>query len=92
VSTHHKIQEGIISPLDAFERMCIEMIQIEAVANAASAAMDECEPPPSSEPRRSFHRAHALIGSTAEKAAAATELAEALKASVHAYLEAKRNG
>jgi hypothetical protein len=44
---------------------------LEAVANAANAAnaaMDECVPPSTS--RRSFDRAHALIDSTAKKAAA----------------------
>jgi hypothetical protein len=86
MSTHHDTPEGI-SPLDAFERMCIEIIQLEAVANAANAAIDECPPP--RESRRCFDRAHALISSTAEKAAAAVVLVEGLKASVNAHVGQK---
>ena len=80
---HHETEIGI-SPFDAFERICIEVIQLEAHANAASTAMDACAPP-SSESRQPFDRAHALISSTAEKAAIAVELIRELKALLNAY-------
>jgi hypothetical protein len=68
-------------PFDAFERICYEVLELEALANAA---IDECPPP--SESRRSFDRAQALIGNAAEKAAAAVALIEELKTAVNAYV------
>ena len=70
-------------PFDAFERICYEVLELEALANAANAAIDECAPP--SESRRSFNRAQALIGNAAEKAAAAVALIDELKIAVNAY-------
>jgi hypothetical protein len=81
--------EDYVSPLDAFERLCVEVIQVEAVATAADAAMDECTPP-SGESRRAFNRAHALVSNVAEKASGAAELVEELKASVSAFLAERR--
>jgi len=71
-------------PFDAFERICYEVLELEALANAANAAIDECAPP--SESRRSFDRAQALIGNAAEKAAAAVALIVELKTAVNAYV------
>jgi hypothetical protein len=82
--------EKCVSPLDAFERLCVEVIQLEAVATAADTAMDECTPP-SGESRRAFNRAHALVSNTAEKATCAAELVEELKASVSASLAGERS-
>jgi hypothetical protein len=65
----------------AFERLCIEVVQIEAVISAAEREIDEC-PPPSSPARRTFERAQALVSSAAEKAKAALELSDELKASL----------
>lgn len=78
-----------MSPLDAFERLCVEVIELEAIATAAGAAIDAC-PPPASGARRAFDRAQALMGSAAEKTSAALELAEALRASVRGYLSRER--
>jgi hypothetical protein len=77
---------GRMHPFDAFERICYEVLELEALANAANAAIDECAPPPPSESRRSFDRAQALIGNAAEKAAAAVALIEELKTAVNAYV------
>lgn len=79
---------GRMSPIDAFERLCLEVVELEAVANAASTAMDACPPPESS--RRSFDRAQALIGHAAEKSAAAVGLIEDLKGAVAAYVAKHR--
>jgi hypothetical protein len=73
-----------VSPLDAFERLCLELVQLEALANAASTAMDECSPPPTG--RRSFDRAHALLGTAAVQSTTAVALCEELKASVRLYI------
>jgi hypothetical protein len=70
-------------PFEAFERICYEVLELEALANAANAAIDECAPP--SESRRSFDRAQALIGNAADKAAAAVALIDELKIAVNAY-------
>jgi hypothetical protein len=75
---------GRMHPFDAFERICYEVLELEALANAANAAIDECTPP--SESRRSFDRAQALIGNAAEKAAAAVALIDELKTAVNAYV------
>jgi hypothetical protein len=72
-------------PFDAFERICYEVLELEALANAANAAIDECARPPPSESRRSFDRAQALIGNAAEKAEKAVALIDELKAAVNAY-------
>jgi hypothetical protein len=74
---------GPMHPFDAFERLCYEVLEFEALANAANAAIDECTPP--SESRRSFDRAQALIGNAAEKSAAAVALIAELKTAVKAY-------
>jgi hypothetical protein len=79
---------GRMSPFDAFERICYEVLELEALSNAANAAIDECAP--SSESRRSFDRAQALIGNAAEKAAAAVALIEELKTAVNAYVSDQR--
>jgi hypothetical protein len=79
---------GLMSPFDAFERLCLEVVELEAVANAASTAMDACPPPEGS--RRSFDRAQALIGHAADKSAAAVALIEALKGAVAAYVAKHR--
>jgi hypothetical protein len=79
---------GRMSPIDALERLCLEVVELEAVANAASAALDACPPPESS--RRSFDRAQALIGHAAEKSAAAVALIEELKGAVAAYVAKHR--
>jgi hypothetical protein len=80
--------QASVSPLDAFERLCLEIVQLEAVANAASTAMDECAPP--SAARRSFDRAHALIGTAADQATSTVALCEQLKASIERYIAARR--
>jgi len=71
-----------MQPLDAFNLICFEVLEIEALVNAANAAMDECTPP--SESRRSFDRAQALIGNAADKSDAALALIEELKAGLNA--------
>jgi hypothetical protein len=81
-------EQETVSPLDAFERLCLEVIQLEAVANAASEAMDECPPPPSG--RRSFDRAHALIGTAAGHSTTTVTLCDELKASVGLYMAGRR--
>lgn len=70
-----------IDAFDAFERLRMEVIGLEALANAANMAVDEYRVPPQA-PRREFHRAHALISDTAEKAGALVKLAEDLKEAV----------
>ena len=79
---------GRMSPFDAFERICYEVLELEALANAANAAIDEYASP--SESRRSFDRAQALIGNAAEKAAAAVTLIDELKTAVNAYASDRR--
>jgi hypothetical protein len=72
------------------EWICYEVLELEALANAANTAIDECAPP--SESRRSFDRAQALIGNAAEKAAAAVALIGELKTAVNAYISDRRQG
>ena len=79
---------GRMHPFDAFERICYEVLELEALANAANVAIDECAPP--SESRRSFDRAQALIGNAAEKAAAAVALIDELKTAVTTYPSDRR--
>jgi hypothetical protein len=79
---------GRMRPFDAFERICYEVLEIEALTNAANAAIDECAPP--SESRRSFDRAQALIGNAADKSAAAVTLIAELKTAVNAYVSDRR--
>lgn len=79
---------GRMHPFEAFERICYEVLEFEALANAANAAIDECAPPCGS--RRSFDRAQVLIGNAAEKAAAAVELIDELKTAVNAYVSDRR--
>ena len=71
--------------------MCHEVVELEALVDAASAAIDQCAPP--AESRRAFDRAQALIGTAAEKAAAAAlALIEELKASIDAHDADRRRG
>jgi hypothetical protein len=63
---------------DAFERLRLDAIGVEALASAASTAIDEYRLPPSAD-RREFHRVHVLVSDTAQKSAALVELAEHLK-------------
>ena len=69
---------GCNSLADAFELLRLDAIGLEALASAANAAIDEYRLPASAD-RREFHRVHALVGVTAEKAVALVELAESLK-------------
>lgn len=61
--------------------MQLEVVALEALANAANAAMDEYKIPPSV-PLRELRRAHALVSDTAVKAEALVRLAEDLKTAV----------
>jgi len=61
--------EARITLLDAFERLHLEVIGLEALASAANNVIDEYRLPPSAD-RREFHRVHALVSDTAEKAEA----------------------
>ncbi|MEO7729904.1 MAG: hypothetical protein ABIY55_02950 [Kofleriaceae bacterium] len=79
---------GRMNPNDAFERLCIVVVELEAIANAASTAIDACPPLESS--RLSFDRAQALIGHAAEKSAAAVALVHDLKGAVAAYVAKHR--
>lgn len=79
---------GSMTPSDAFERICLAIIAIEAIANAANAAIDVCSPPP--EDSAPFDRAQALVGQTAEMAAAGVALVRELRASVRAHLAGRR--
>jgi hypothetical protein len=69
---------GCNSLADAFELLRLDAIGLEALASAANAAIDEYRLPSSAD-RREFHRVHALVSDTAEKAVALVELAESLK-------------
>jgi hypothetical protein len=73
-----------IHPLDAFERLSIGVVQLEAIANAANSAIDECGVP-SSGSRRDFDRVQALVSETAETSTALVELGEQLKASLRRH-------
>ena len=80
---------GRMPPYDAFERICLAIIAIEAIANAANQALDVCSPPP--EDSAPFDRAQALVGQTAEMAAAAgVALVRELRASVRAHVASLR--
>jgi hypothetical protein len=79
--------ETRITPLDAFERLRLEVIGLEALASAANSFIDEYRLPPSAD-RREFHRVHALVSDTAEKAGSLVELAESLKAAVMPHRDA----
>jgi hypothetical protein len=81
-------ETGRMSPMAAFERLCIELVATDALANAAAAAIDECAPPERSRP--TFDRAQALIGTAAERAASAVALVEELEAAVTAAAAAPR--
>jgi hypothetical protein len=50
-------------------------------------SVDEYRLPPSAD-RREFHRVHALVSDTAEKAGSLVELAESLKAAIMPHHEA----
>jgi len=69
---------GCNSLADAFELLRLDAIGLEALASAANAAIDEYRLPASAD-RREFHRVHALVSDTAEKAVALVDLAESLK-------------
>jgi hypothetical protein len=75
-------------PLNAFERISYEVVEIEALVNAACTAIDACAPPENS--RLAFDRAQALIGNAADKAAAALALIGELKASIDVYALGRR--
>lgn len=79
---------GRMPPYDAFERICLAIIAIEAIANAANQAIDVCSPPP--EDSAPFDRAQALVGQTAEMAAAGVALVRELRASVRAHVAGLR--
>lgn len=73
-----------MTPYNAFERICLEVVEIEAIVNAASAAIDDCAPP--SDAQLSFNRAQSLIGVGAKRAADALVLVQQLKAAVRTYI------
>jgi hypothetical protein len=74
---------------DAFDLLRLDVIGLEALASAASAAIDEYRLPSSAD-RREFHRVHALVSNTAEKAVALVELAEGFKKAFMPHDEADR--
>jgi hypothetical protein len=88
MSTEHETADTL-SLSDAFELVCLELVQLEAITHAANVAIDEYVPPPE-EYRRSLNRAHALISTAADRAAMSIELIAELKSSLKAAHMDKR--
>jgi hypothetical protein len=85
-STQSKVpntaQEDNFNPGDALERLHIEIVQLEAIAHAASDAIVEFPYPPPGETRRAFARIYSLVTKVAEDADLAVALGQELVASL----------
>ncbi|HEX4420820.1 MAG TPA: hypothetical protein VH165_23050 [Kofleriaceae bacterium] len=86
---HRKGTGERIDPFDAFERLRLEVIGLEALANAANTTIDDYKIPPSAD-RRGLQRVHALVSDTAEKAKALVELADMLRESIMTRRESRQ--
>ena len=75
-------------PAEALESLHLEMVQVEALANAACEAVTHLPFPSDREERRLFDRVYSLVTRTAEETGAAVtfghELIEALKVHLRA--------
>ncbi len=78
-----------LSPEDALERLHLEIVQLEAMAHAAGAAIIEFPYPPPGETRRAFARIYSLVTRVAEEADQAVALGQTLVAALGEHREAR---
>jgi len=78
------------NPADALESLHLEVVQLEALANAASEAVIQLPFPSDREERRAFERAYALSTKTADDANAIVTYGNELIAALAIYLKGRR--
>jgi hypothetical protein len=76
-------------PAEALQRLHLEVVQLEAVANATSEAVIQLPYPSDREARRPFERVYALVGLFADGTHAAANLSGKMMDALAAYLQRK---
>ena len=76
-------------PAEALQRLHLEVVQLEAVANATSEAVIQLPYPSDREARRPFERVYALVGLFADGTHAAVNLSGKMMDALAAYLQRK---
>lgn len=85
-------QEDNFSPGDALESLNAEIVQLEAIAQAASeAAILQFPYPPPGETRRAFARIYALVNKVADEAGVAVTHGEQHIAALGRYLQSRQD-
>jgi len=81
---------GNFSAADALERLYTELVEVEALAQAAGEAVTQLPSTSSRATRRNFARLYALVNRTASEASAALTLGENLVSELSAHMAVRR--
>jgi predicted amidophosphoribosyltransferase len=77
-------------PAEALQSLHLEVVQLEALANAASEAVVQLPFPPGREERRPFDRVYALVTKVADETNAMVSRGDKLIAALAAHLQRKQ--
>jgi predicted amidophosphoribosyltransferase len=80
------------NPAEALQSLHLEVVQLEALANAANEAVVQLPFPPGRDARRPFDRVYALVSKVADETNAVVNHGDQLIAQLSAHLQRKEAG
>lgn len=92
VPAHNTDNRDTFNPAEALQSLHLEVVQLEALANAASEAVVQLPFPPGREARRVFDRVYALVMKVADETSAAASYGDELVANLTAHLKGREAG
>ena len=92
VPPHNTENRGGFNPVEALQILHLEVVQLEALANAAGEAVVQLPFPPGREARRVFDRVYALVMKVAEETSSIASHGDELVADLAAHLKGRETG
>lgn len=92
VPPHNTGISDTFNPAEALQSLHLEVVQLEALANAASEAVTQLPFPPGREARRVFDRVYALVTRVADDTSAVASYGDELVADLTAQLKGREAG
>ena len=87
VPSHNADTSDIFNPAEALQSLHLEVIQLEALANAACEAAVQLPFPPGREERRVFDRVYTLVAKVADETSMVVSYGDELVAALSAHLK-----
>ena len=92
VPPHNTGTSDTFNPAEGLQSLHLEVVQLEALANAASEAVLQLPFPPGREARRVFDRVYALVMKVADETSAVASLGDELIADLTAHVKSRESG